>query len=200
MLGLIIIILMVALIPLGIVMLAVKATEAERNTARNTARNTTVGRCRCAFVFGLAAMLGVLFMFCRFDYRILFDYRVLFPVSFFIGIPASGIAATLAAIGRPFLVGHSRVIATFSGVVITILTLLLTPTFYLFVFTNNLESALLKSFKYISGVLTMPSNFSFLIIGGLAGFFLNNIARKKRSKMQLNSVAYIVAATERSIE
>lgn len=113
MLGLVVFLLAVA-IPLGIVVLVVKAPEAERNIYDHS----PVSRLSCALVFSLAAVLGALWVFRGTGP----EYAS--AMGLFLGVPAAAIAALLATAGQPFLVGRSKVVATLSGVIITILTAL----------------------------------------------------------------------------
>ena len=119
MLGLVVLLLAIA-IPLGIVALTVTATEAERKLFDHT----PVSRRYCAFVFAVAALLAVLWVFRGTGP----EYSP--AIGLFLGIPAAVIAALIAAASHRFLVGRSKVGASITGVTITILTALSTSTLF----------------------------------------------------------------------
>lgn len=167
MLGVVVLLLAVA-IPIAIVMFAVKATEAEREIYGHT----PVSRLTSALVFGLAALLGVLWMI-RGNGPEYFN-----AMSLLLGIPASGIAATLAAAGQPLLAGHSKAIATFSGIAIAVLTLLITSSLIAVFFTPSSASSFVAAFGVVV-VLSSSSNFPNLLIGGLAGLLLSHFSNRK---------------------
>ncbi|MDP2882797.1 MAG: hypothetical protein Q8N89_14615 [Azonexus sp.] len=176
MLGFVILLLAVAL-PLGIAFLTVRATEAERKVYDHS----PVRRLSCALVFGLAAVLGVLWVFRGTGP----EYAP--AMGLFLGIPASSIAALLAAVGQRFLVGRSKVVATLSGIAITIFTALATSLLVAIFFAPGSASSFVAAFGAI--IVLSPSGFPVLLFGGLAGLLLSHLSNRKRPNPAVNTGA-----------
>lgn len=161
-------------IPLGIVVLVVKATEAERKIYDHS----PVSRLSCALVFSLAAVLGALWVFRGTGP----EYAS--AMGLFLGVPAAAIAALLATAGQPFLVGRSKVVAALSGVIITILTALGTSSLIAVFFAPGPINSYFAAFGIV--IVLSPSGIVVLLIGGLAGLLLSLLSNRKRPNTPLN--------------
>lgn len=173
MLGLIVLLLAIS-IPLGIILLTVKATEAERNLFDHH----PVSRRFCAFVFAVAALLAVLWVFRGTGP----EYAP--AIGLFLGIPVAVIAALIAAASHRFLVGRSKVVASITGVAITTFTALATSSLVAILFAPSPARsfvATLGAFIVLSpgGVLALP-------FGGLTGLALSHLSNRKRPNTPLN--------------
>ncbi len=173
MLGLVVLLLAVAL-PFGIVFFTVRATEAERKVYEHS----PVRRISCALVFGLAAVLGSLWVFRGTGP----EYAP--AMGLFLGLPASGIAALLAAVGQRLLVGRSKVVAMLSGIAITILTALATSSLVAILFAPSSASSFVAVFGAI--IVLSPSGIAVLLFGGLSGLLLSHLSNRKRPNTPLN--------------
>ncbi|MDO9201535.1 MAG: hypothetical protein Q7U58_09365, partial [Hydrogenophaga sp.] len=137
-----------------------------------------VRRLYCALMFGVAAVLGVLWVLRGTGS----EYAL--AMGFFVGLPAGGIAALLAAVGQRFLVGRSKVVATLFGVVITILTALGTSSLVAIFFAPNSASSFVAAFGAI--IVLSPKGIPVLLFGGLAGLLLSHLSNRKRLNPPLN--------------
>lgn len=173
MLGLFVLLLAVAL-PLGIAFLTVRATEAERKVYDHS----PVRRLSCALVFGLAAVLGILWVLRG------TGPELATAMGLFLGLPASGIAALLAAAGQRFLVGRSKVVATLYGVAITILTALATSLLVATLIAPGSASSFVAAFGAL--IVLSPSGIPVLVFGGLVGLLLSYLSNRKRPNTPLN--------------
>ena len=173
MLGLIVLLLAIS-IPLGIVFLTVKATEVERNLFDHH----PVSRRFCAFVFAVAALLAVLWVFRGTGP----EYSP--AIGLFLGIPAAVIAALIAAASHRFLVGRSKVVASITGVTITILTALSTSTLFAVFFAPGPLNSYFAAFGLV--IVLSPGGILALLVGGLAGLLLSHLSNRKRPNTPLN--------------
>lgn len=173
MLGLIVLLLAIA-IPLGIVVLTVKATKAERKLFDHH----PVSRRFCAFVFAVAALLALLWLFRGTEP----EYSP--AIGLFLGIPAVVIGALLAAVSHRFLVGRSKVVATITGVTITILTALSTSTLFAVFSAPDPLNSYFAAFGLV--IVFSQGGIHALLIGGLAGLLLTHLSNRKRPNTPLN--------------
>lgn len=173
MLGLVVLLLAIT-IPLGIVILTVKATESERKLFDHH----PVGRRFCAFAFAVAALLAVLWVFRGTGP----EYSS--AIGLFLGIPAAVIAALLAAASHRFLVGRSKVIATITGIAITIFTALATSSLVAILFAPSSASSFVAAFGAI--IVLSPGGILALLIGGLTGLLLSHLSNRRRPNTPLN--------------
>jgi hypothetical protein len=102
----------------------------------------------------------------------------------FLGLPASGIAALLAAAGQRFLVGRSKVVATLYGVAITILTALATSSLVATLIAPGSASSFVAAFGAL--IVLSPSSIPVLVFGGLVGLLLSHLSNRKRPNTPLN--------------
>lgn len=173
MLGLIVLLLAIS-IPLGTILLTVKATEAERNLSEHP----PVSRRFCAFVFAVAALLAVLWVFRGTGP----EYSP--AIGLFLGIPAAVIAALIAAASHRFLVRRSKVVASITGVTITILTALNTSTLLAVFFAPGPLNSYFAAFGLV--IVLSPGGILALLVGGLAGLLLSHLSNRKRPNTPLN--------------
>ena len=173
MLGLVVLLLAIA-IPLGIVALTVTATEAERKLFDHT----PVSRRFCAFVFAVTALLAVLWVFRGTGP----EYSP--AIGLFLGIPAAVIAALIAAASHRFLVGRSKVVASITGVTITILTALSTSALFAVFFAPGPPNPYFAAFGLV--IVLSPGGILALLVGGLAGLLLSHLSNCKRPNTPLN--------------
>lgn len=166
---LVLVVLLLAItIPFGILVFTIKATEAERKQVEHH----PVSRRFCAFVFAVAALLAVLWVFRGTGP----EYSP--AIGLFLGIPAAVISALLAAASHRYLVGRSKVIAIIAGISITILTALSISVLLAVFFAPVQFSSYLAAFGLVI-VLTPPGILA-LLIGGCAGFLLSYLSKRKR--------------------
>jgi hypothetical protein len=172
--GLIVLLLAVA-IPLGIVVLAVIATESERKAHQSAPAN----RFMSAIVFGIAALIGVLLVFRGTGT----EYAP--AIAFVLGIPAIVIAALLAVAGHRLVVGRSKVIAALSGASIALLTAVGTSSAFAAFFAPDQNAALFAA-SFGAAIVLLPQGVPILLIGASAGVLLSHLSNRKRPTMPPN--------------
>lgn len=168
--GLIVLLLAVA-IPLGIVIFTVVATESEHQLHEHA----PVSRLVSAMVFGIAALLGVLFVFRGTGT----EYAP--AIAFIPGLPAVAIAALLAAAGHRFVVVRSKFFAALSGAGIAFLTAVGTSSAFAFFLAPEYSSALFVA-SLGAVIVLLPQGIPVLVIGALAGVLLSRISNRKLPK------------------
>ena len=171
--GIVVLLLAVA-IPLGIVVFAVMTTVAERKVFEHA----PVSKFSAGVLFGLAAVLGVIWVFRGTGP----EYAS--AIAALLSIPAAAIAALLALASHRFLVGRSKFIATLSGVGIALLTAAGTSSLVAVILAPNEITSFVSTFGIV--IVLSPSGVPVLLIGGLAGFLLSHFSNRKRPNTPLN--------------
>lgn len=164
--------------PVGIVVFAVAATQAEQNADPNA----PVSRLTSALVFGLTAELAVFLFFGSVGVEFS-PAMALIP-----GLPAALIAAFLAFVGRRFLVLRSKVLSALSGVAITILTVIGVTAAIASLLTSTPSQTLV--FASVGAVAVLfPSGVSALALGAFSGVLLSYISNRQHSSLPLSEKA-----------
>jgi hypothetical protein len=171
--GFIVLLLAVA-IPLGIVVFTVMATEAERKVYERA----PISRFSAALLFGLAAVLGIVWVFRGTGPEYASAMAVL------LSIPAAAIAALLALASHRFLVGRSTLIAALLGAGIALLTAAGTSSLVAVILAPDEITSFVSAFGIV--IVLSPSGVPVLLIGGLAGFLLSHLSNRKRPNTPLN--------------
>lgn len=170
-----IVLLLAAAIPLGIIVFTVVATESERKANEHA----PVGRSVSAIVFCIAALLGI-FLVLRGT-----GAESALAISLILGLPAVVIAALLVIVGHRLVVGPSKIIAALSGAGIAFLTAVGTSSAFAVFFAPDHNAALfIASFGAV--IMLLPQGILLLFIGASAGVFLSHISNRKRPNTPLN--------------